>query len=1251
MLLVSAPERLARRSIPAPGYAARDASRVGPNTHYLPATITKDARRPTGGTLEALLPRRFQPALTLGSQLDLLALVEQIRGLNSPQAVERVGEAVGVVESRRLDLLEAGVEAADLRPTVAHVAALRMLRDLLAQGWEADRDRDGVLLTPPLAALGPADDPSAAKGAVRESFSFARRAQLAGASTARFVRDMERRGIRRLFADGPELADRLGRAAVGAIPVDEAVSPRLEAATADQRDPHTGLRLLDIWRYARLYWSIPHHSTPGRNLFYLVRDDAAPGAPLIGIAALGNAVLGLSARDDALGWSVDAFARRVLQADEQGRAVLLAYLEAVVATGFSNVLADDLPVRSDRGARSAEALRAVERAATRARSKALLEAGDEPTEDYDLIRGAHNAAADDEEVDWEQIARTDLYRRKRAGTLADLVEAETALRDATSESGPDGLLLMLDDHDGRRALDSILRRVKQRAIAENVMEITTCGAVAPYGEVLGGKLVAMLLCSPQVVRDFAERYTGRASLIASGLAGRPVRRPARLSLLTTSSLYSVGSSQYNRVRIPGTVLGGHGQVAYERLGTTASFGTVHFAPDTARTLVVLAKLAADNRRVVNNLFGEGMSPKLRSLRGGVEALGLPADVFLRHHSPRLLYGVPLAHNTDETLLGLAEEAEYVLSPGQGDGINEIAAEWRRRWLTGRIQRTDVLERVRGQLRDEFLLGTEVDAATRSYPADETRSRARAHAPEGTSPSEFVERLYRSTNSYADRLSDEDLRRVDVNLGLGEHLLKLAGEARQIVVTGNPGDGKTHLIRSLRDELAAAGALVLEDANVLTDEEILEAWRTCDREGRALVLAINEWPLFALRQSAMEVDFAPLREALRQVQAAIYFDEAPEQGTGSVRVIDLGLRNVLAPPIVGAVIDRLCARGFYEGLHADDPALGNRAALLETRVRERLFAILERVAQRGHHATMRQLVGFIAYLLTGGRPAVERLTHQGSDEFRYSTLTYRGGVGPLFDAVRNALDPASLTHPDHDLDLWRGASRPDGWLDPRVGSAGLQELPTEQRAGAYVALKRRFFFEHEDGSELLRLLPADEGEFDALAQQGEASSPTAVRDLILALNRFFEPDSVDRERFTLWQSHRFDVRAPDTFVALREIDRERFRLLTPAYAPWVEEWLPDDQRLTRSFALTVDSRGADATLLLDRTLYLTLAESRRGLGRAGWSRSATRRVTRFVDRLQRLEPEEDAIADIRVRNVETDLDDKFEVQRQPPRFNL
>src|SRR5690606_5393854 len=104
---------------------------------------------------------------------------------------------------------------------------------------------------------------------------------------------------------------------------------------------------------------------------------------------------------------------------------------------------------------------------------------------------------------------------------------------------------------------------------------------------------------------------------------------------------------------------------YERVGTTDSFGTVQFASDTAESLTTVARLANSNQRIVNNLFGEGMSPKLRSLRMGLEALGLDPDEYLRHHSPRLLYAASLATNSDDVLLGLTRRPEYVLGSRGG----------------------------------------------------------------------------------------------------------------------------------------------------------------------------------------------------------------------------------------------------------------------------------------------------------------------------------------------------------------------------------------------------------------------------------------------------------------------------------------------------------------------------------------------------------------------------------------------------------
>lgn len=1215
-------------------------------------------------------PRRFRPILTLGCHQDLHALAADLIGRSQAEQLTRIGEAVEVVEARRAALEAIGVPASELGPTLAYATALRLLRDLVQQGWTLGIDDEGIHLGPPVTVVAASDDLAAAKELLKQSFAFARRAQLAEPATRSFIETMERRGISTLFADGRELADRLDAAIYLDGTIADAIKPSLELVTPDSRDETTGLRLQDVWRYARHFWSIPYQSTPGRNLFYLVRDDAGPHRPVIGIAALGNAVLGLAQRDDALGWTARGLRARLERSSTEQRGRLARHLLDVLRSDIDAIYAADLPVGDGPwDLATVSRLREVERDAAFDRRKALAEAGDERSPDYHLIRDAHDEAldGDPETVDWLKIAKTALYRRKRAGTLADLIQAWLALAARGVDVNPDSLGDALDDDRGRAAVESTLRRIKQRAIAENLMEIITCGAVPPYGDVLGGKLVAMLLTSPRVVADIRERYAGRVSLIASGLKGAPVRRDPNLAVLTTSSLYSVGSSQYNRIRVPVEILDGrNGHVAFERIGKTDSFGTVHFAPDTAEALVALARLSDENRRLVNHLFGEGMSPKLRAMRSGLEALGLDPDVFLRHHSPRLLYAVRLARNTDEVLLGLDGTLDYLLrgSP-HSDGTTEIAHYWRERWLEPRVQRSDVLSRLRDASRDSYLLGAQLDdsdpasvpRATREGEPVLDEAKALVSVSERPHASEFIERIYRSTNSYADRLSPEELAWIDVDLGLGGHLLASARAGKQIIVTGNPGDGKTHLIERLRPELEQIGALVLTDANVHTDDEIIRDWRTCDREGRPMVLAINEWPLFVLRRHPDAAHFEPLHETLRQVQQAVYYlapPSAPHRDT--VAVVDLSLRNVLAAPIVLAVVDRLTDERFYQGLPDGDPALANRRALLEPRVRERLAALLDQVARRGQHATMRQLVGFIAYMITGGRAPVERLTGQGSQRFHYAQLAFAGGVGSLFDAVRGAFDPATVTHPWHDADLWRGATDPAGWLDPRSRPVGVQQLPPSDadRQEFYAALKRRFYFEHVAGADLIGLVPNDERMFDVLIGQGHDEGSTVVRDLVLAINRFFEPDCPDseREELSLWQSHRFDVRSPHTFIALHHLSHRRLRVHPSKLAPWVEAWLPPEQRRPNSFALVGHSNtGAAATLVVDRALYLTLYEAQRGLGRSSWSRSATRRVTRFIDRLHQLVDMTADVEDVRIRNTEIDLDHKFEIQRNPPRYML
>jgi hypothetical protein len=1157
------------------------------------------------------------------------------------------------------------VGADDLQPTIIFLASLRVLRDLALQGWAPGIDDDGVFVLPPSLSVA-GEDPSEAKTELRNSFRFAMADQLLSPSVAAFVQRMERHGIAAVFADGPELARRIedgSAAGRGADGVSEAIRPVLDLISGDARDAVTGIRLQDIWRYSRLQWSIPYQSTPGRNMHYLIRDDAGPNRPVIGIAALGNAILGLNQRDDALGWSVRSLSNRLDAASPADRRKIARHIIAFVREEVSKVYAADFAMDSLPSDKVVAYLESIEATADTARRVALQAAGDERTADYDLIREAHTQvqAGNADNVDWVKVARTQLYRRKRAANLADSLRALAVFEKAGLDSDPLAMQELLRTDEGRRSAEIVLRRIKQQAIAENVMEIITCGAVSPYQQLLGGKLVSMLMASPQVVADVRKRYEGKVSLIASGMAGRPMVRTPALSVLTTSSLYAFGSAQYNRIRIPGDVAGGEsaGDIRYGRVGSTDSFGTVQFASDTAETLAAAARLANSKRRLVNNLFGEGMSPKLRSLRLGLDAIGLAPDEYLRHHSPRLLYAVPLVSNVGDVMLGLTRRPKYLLAvAGGSETTSAIAAYWVRRWLAPRLDRVDLLPKLRMSRRDDQLLSrVSSDLSGSPYAAphfvEDPMDKKILRVRNSDGAISFVERLYRNRNSYADKLSLEELEWIHIDMGLDDFIVDAAREGRQVIVTGNPGDGKTFLIQRLRQRLETEfNAVVFTDANEKSYEEVLATWRSCDENKRAFVLAINEWPLFELRHLAR--GFEPVSEAVRQVQEAVYYGDAPDAPRGRVAVVDLNLRNVLAPRVTLAAVDRLTADRFVSELDGPDPASTNVARLRTERVQLRLTSLLEQAARRGQHTTMRQLMGFVAYLITGGTDSAGRLVSQRDDRYLYANLAFEGGEGPLVDLVQRAFDPARVTHPVYDEQLWRGTTDPSDWLDPCDVPVKAAGCPEEDRDRCFKMAKRRFFFEHIKGAELLRALPHDEEAFDRVLYEGLHGDPQLVRDMVLAVNRFYEPDSRkdDDNRLTLWQSHRYDVQAPTAFVAMYYESADGMTVEGPSLAPWVSAWLDDDLRRVTQFALrTSEHHGRQTRLLIDRELYLTLRESAVGLGRSTWSRSVARKVTRFVDELHRLFHDPKPLSDLEIRNVDTNLRTRLQVRREPPRYQL
>ena len=226
-------------------------------------------------------------------------------------------------------------------------------------------------------------------------------------------------------------------------------------------------------------------------------------------------------------------------------------------------------------------------------------------------------------------------------------------------------------------------QVQRRERLVNLMDAYVVGAVPPYTDLLGGKLVASLIASREVGRRFEERYSGREGLISGK------QKQARLTLVTVTSALG-RSSMYNRLRLnpKGGNQSGQPVVDLRKLGTTTGYG--HFQ--------ITDYLFSQLRRVVQedghkyadgHQFGDGPNWRIRVARQGLQSLGLIPDDVLKHGIQREVYAMPIASNACAFLAGNDEDPLFDYRT-----VDEISALARKRWLVPRGSRRPIYREFR-----------------------------------------------------------------------------------------------------------------------------------------------------------------------------------------------------------------------------------------------------------------------------------------------------------------------------------------------------------------------------------------------------------------------------------------------------------------------------------------------------------------------------------------------------------------------------
>ena len=652
----------------------------------------------------------------LEPELEQIPELREVAPALPPEVQRRLFSRLRAEKDRLLDAGKLETFSAALRELIdewdddPHSLMLRttclLVADLIDQGWEFAIGTDRVTLKPPGLTPGPGVSPQQIKERIRRSLQAGRTRQLQEPSVRHFIRRMERvvaraegrSSIADLIDDGRELERHLLK--LRRLPREE----QEQRLRRPDRSRGRGLR-------ERLQMP-DHRSQPDRYLAVFPSHLVAGIPPDPGAAA---------AAADPQCRAPQPAGDRHRPAGEPGDAPQNpGQLDRLDAAGLGaghrqGRLGHQVSPRPhccgastrrsprfrwDDLASAEEIARPTQRVIFRLE---LLAAGAaerrtrQLQEFYAENRTSRHLEVRDasEDTDWRTASEDHLYVRKRAEVLGSLLAARLAFdgRRPARRSAP---RVPATGGDGRRAGGRSTPRSRNSASSVSQARWSMSASAAPCIPTTNCSAASWsrwLLHSKEVRDIYEAQYGGRISLIASQMAGPPDAPLGTPKVLTTTSLYGVGSSQYNRLKLRAAEHPGLPHDLSWRLfdgdeeDLTSGYGTVHLGSATVEALRELSAFTHGANRV-NNRFGEGSSPRLRQIREGLDALGLESNHILHHATPRLFCASELEPDARDQLLGFCQSGNTIPPFAAA-----ISAGWRRRWLLNRIQNDDVLDRV------------------------------------------------------------------------------------------------------------------------------------------------------------------------------------------------------------------------------------------------------------------------------------------------------------------------------------------------------------------------------------------------------------------------------------------------------------------------------------------------------------------------------------------------------------------------------
>ena len=397
-----------------------------------------------------------------------------------------------------------------------------------------------------------------------------------------------------------------------------------------------------------------------------------------------------------------------------------------------------------------------------------------------------------------------------------------------------------------------------------------------------------------------------------------------------------------------------------------------------------------------------------------------------------------------------------------------------------------------------------------------------------------------------------------------------------VVTGIPGDGKSHLSLSVAErffetyakpltsinphraqdtDFSQSAGVLLSDASTLEPSVIIEIIDDVRNQGKVALIAINEGPL---------QDLAGDSEFFKHVRDLSHDRDVRVDEAEKVRVIDLfgrqSIHSDFASKALQKILDNVSACPSCLD-RRECPRIHGAKALTESPLaQQRLLQLIRVGSDATYRLTAREVWGILLALFYGQRCPTN---YSGEGAFRdglwwnrlYSSVG-QAKLDQLIVALRDIIDPVKVAR-SSDADLWRG--RGTLWESlpvTQTAPADLHLSDPSEALRAFEDVKREsFFFDESWDTSRDVMTSSNAGDFSQLidmVMQGKHQD--VISRIVEAINWYRSTIREDQE-VVIARHNQFNMsKRVEAYISNERIAIEALDLQLP-YAASVEEF-PD-----------------------------------------------------------------------------------------------